>query len=148
MESEAWKKANLIATRGGLRNKIQASQLLALPPVSVGITGQSLSIPNFCGSSHHHFANTVPPLPHHSTTTALGALEVPREKVPSLPSPAPTHLSSKLWLHSHCYPVWSHLPPVLSFKPFLLLCVFCNRIEMASMSVFCPHKLTQLGTHG
>lgn len=143
MKSEAWRKAKLMTIRGRLRNTTQASQLPAWPPGSAGITRQSLSFPTF----HMSSVNTVPPLPHHSASTAWGPLEDPKgEKFllcPLQPQLTPP-LSSDCMVSAILYG--------LTCPQFFLLSssfcsVFCNRIAAASMSVFCPHKLAQLGTH-
>lgn len=143
MKSEAWRKAKLMSIRGRLRNKTQASQLPAWPPGPVGITRQSLSFPTFHASS----VNAVPPLPHHSAITAWGALEDPKGAKfllrPLQPQFIPP-LSSGCMVSATRYGLTCHqfFPLSLSFSS-----VFFNRIAAASMSVFCLHKLAQLGTH-
>lgn len=140
MKSEAWRKAKLMTIRGRLRNKTQASQLPAWPPGSAGITRQSLSFPSvLC----EHSPSRTPPLCHHS----LGAPGRSKgREAPSLPSPAPAHPSSS----SDCVAsatlggLTCHQLFPLSFS---FCSVFCSRIAAAPVSVFCPHKPAQLGTH-
>lgn len=91
--------------------------------------------------------NTVPPLPHHSAITAWGPLEDPKgEKFllcPLQPQLIPP-LSSDCMVSATLYGLTCHQFFLLSSS---FCSVFCNRIAAASMSVFCPHKLAQLGTH-